>query len=1480
MSHWSVPKIGDIAPIKLNNFDKRLETDGDKHKMTFGLGKKTQSQKQTSKSLVTPKRDSKYSPELERVFDRQKILIDKTENYCNQSFDQLFDQHGVLVDGGDRQQDSSVSENSQRVTKSPENKSSELNKTCQESSQRQQGSRRAQNSKEKKVLGSSGSIDPNRHLEKDDIKTGPVLCETSCRISLDAQIGKQEVWKTDINIVSPNKQIQRSQSARIPAMDKFKKDRQRTLINQSDGLSERNGLDETESKGDYSPRPGGNNLRNRVLQNNFCRQSAMDLSVNATSRHSINNVRHSYSSDRYFKALDEPDSFTYFTKVKSSVDELRRQKKLKDSICSQSLDISKDRSEVLIKHTDRVSNFKDRTSKVNSSLDNLRRSGLLEDFYCRRSMDSFCRQSLDTNTDRQDVLIENTSDSPPLDSDHTHICKNESENNTLYTRPEMEESNEAWRKQENFDYPSMSPSSQTPRPVTTKCDNFSSRSCRQGKLEYVNDDVIIEFSDSGEPPDSCKDVDIQQYDTPRYVIDSSRHVVDTSRHVVDPSSCEPDTSRYLIDTGSRYNEYTSRHEINSGGPEPDANSHHIDTCRNNTDTPRQFIDIIGAESEAHRQIIDTARQEESTDIPVSQDIDQYDRQMSVNNNDIEKVQFCLDVIQQCAGQVQAFLADTDNVLSSLDSCQVDEKCLMLIKRPKHSAKQMLKAHSWANLSVSDTHLNLPLDGGGFTTNTTSTSKYPKFKWRRKADQQSVMSENDIIQDIRDGFNKENIRRYNNRPSPRAVVPPMVNGTQSLDRQSASRPDLNPSKASEINNNKFTNNRDVYMYHSCLDISTMPTVHETEAEASARLQDNQAYRGPDVKPTEEVDVSRAQSLGDLTQGQSLALSVAPERKAGSMMNLSNVPPPRAKRRNRAPNNHERYNTLEVFQEIPEHYSQKMNLSSSSDYSYSASKYIEDIPGEISPSKQKRSLPHVPTVEANERIKRFTEMMKARMAGQSRNSYRTQSENSYYSDKGRNMSYTADTPSDNEVSELLHPISPIKCSPRNTKCNNTLQRKTLDSGKSNSYNERHIANSQAHQNAYIQTPLSPGDRSHDSGQITLLSHCSTVDSGYTTNNDCEYEYGLSNGNIPPRLPPNLTNSYPTYSSPKKSYNDYAMVKSPNHRKPVINGNYRKESHEKTKPTTAPKPVRIETLPNQHRPNDLKNYPHQRRSWDPAMPLENNNHLNQHHSLVINGYSHPETEINGNNIKDGYTSSTLPGRWKYPNSPDHIKTSPTLASPISKYPTMFQLAQSYNFFPAKVSLPSVTLLLESVEFKDALIELPEGCSSDSSSSLPQGRHTKLGGPGSAFRPVRPASITPPVGHMVAICKLTEDIRRACIMGELKEGDILIEINGQPLLGADVRIVKKNLELCQGDVTLTVARAKLPIQSVNEQNSYDTLSNKLTELEKQMNKLKVEMKNKDSKIKQLTAMIPPQRNSSPISDVGIPNFDNIVISDDEFIV
>ncbi|KAL4217464.1 hypothetical protein ACF0H5_023914 [Mactra antiquata] len=56
------------------------------------------------------------------------------------------------------------------------------------------------------------------------------------------------------------------------------------------------------------------------------------------------------------------------------------------------------------------------------------------------------------------------------------------------------------------------------------------------------------------------------------------------------------------------------------------------------------------------------------------------------------------------GHIHTFLKESDNVLKTYENTQAEDKCLLLIKKPKSASKQMLKAHSWADVSVGDMHI--------------------------------------------------------------------------------------------------------------------------------------------------------------------------------------------------------------------------------------------------------------------------------------------------------------------------------------------------------------------------------------------------------------------------------------------------------------------------------------------------------------------------------------------------------------------------------------------------------------------------------------------------------------------------------------------------------------------------------------------------------------------------------------------------------
>ena len=148
-----------------------------------------------------------------------------------------------------------------------------------------------------------------------------------------------------------------------------------------------------------------------------------------------------------------------------------------------------------------------------------------------------------------------------------------------------------------------------------------------------------------------------------------------------------------------------------------------------------------------------------------------------------------------------------------------------------------------------------------------------------------------------------------------------------------------------------------------------------------------------------------------------------------------------------------------------------------------------------------------------------------------------------------------------------------------------------------------------------------------------------------------------------------------------------------------------------------------------------------------------------------------------------STLPGGFKFQTNLDEAPKSPPV-----KNPTLHQLAQLYTFHPIKIDLsrspanengccsppmeerqPSQGLTLADIAIK--LPGFQEAAQKDCGTvSTPQGNYARLGGPGSAFRPVRnPGNNT---AKVISIQEVSEEIQTKCMMGNLMAGDLLVEV------------------------------------------------------------------------------------------------------------
>ncbi|XP_041374055.1 GATA zinc finger domain-containing protein 14-like isoform X2 [Gigantopelta aegis] len=530
------------------------------------------------------------------------------------------------------------------------------------------------------------------------------------------------------------------------------------------------------------------------------------------------------------------------------------------------------------------------------------------------------------------------------------------------------------------------------------------------------------------------------------------------------------------------------------------------------------------------------------------------------------------------GHIQAFLDDSDCVLSALDGCKAEEKCLMLIKKPKASSKQMLKSHSWANLSVSDSQLYLQLDGSLHVD-----TRRHKYKWKKKPDQtKSDCSKDDLVPKLYDTIPRKGQSVQSWRDDVNSRLFPATNGTGRLvDNWPAQNGISQRSRSDREINNNMTNKSENYMYHSCIELPTMPAMQESE-EDYGRIGNDQLYSqvngNDDADPENSDQVSRCHSLGDLTTG--LTLSVIGQKKADSMLNLSqfpnnvrrpnhSTPGPSSvarqkdhrtdartnetkhipnKERNSSqghsqghPQGHSQGHPQGHSQGHPQGHSQGHSQGRSSQQSVGSDQGRSSVSSSMSNGKTKRSLPHVPISEQTERIKRFTELMKARMALHSSTGQSTSPQSPHTPLDSGKSSIVPESCSSYEVSELLQGSQTYQqAESEKHSCGRFV---TQTSGKSNyskteykqnclnnqnvylnsnptnltnrNSNSNSLTNHNSHYNPAANGTLSrhntgpPPERRSDSGQTTLTSHShsSTMDSGYATN-DCEGDlYSLS-------------------------------------------------------------------------------------------------------------------------------------------------------------------------------------------------------------------------------------------------------------------------------------------------------------------------------------------------------------------------------------
>ncbi|XP_076088827.1 uncharacterized protein LOC143059229 isoform X2 [Mytilus galloprovincialis] len=933
------------------------------------------------------------------------------------------------------------------------------------------------------------------------------------------------------------------------------------------------------------------------------------------------------------------------------------------------------------------------------------------------------------------------------------------------------------------------------------------------------------------------------------------------------------------------------------------------------------------------------------------------------------------------GHVHAFLQDEDFVVDKIDSTTAEEKCLMLIKKPKSSSKKMFKSQSWANLSLSDSHLyNQP--------NYNTEGRKHKYRMRRKpSDLQTVPSESmmnltdyglrvdSYIPQQRDMKNRDSRsghNRFTGVASPNSCHSDDVtyrNGKSChsddltyRNGKSSHSDDLtyrngNVKGNTEINNNKLASQTGSRMYSSHMDIyKTAPKLsYIKEKTENCVIRSDEMYtdtssKNGSVYSNDQDSVSRAHSVGDLSTG--LTFSVVGQRKADSVHSLAisqnstfkpvtedngkvrksegkNYSHSDAKRKESArrciENKKDLQNTL---RDLLSNISEKEKASKVQNIN-------NDKRDSSTPIKPKRALPSVPQGQANDRKKHYTEMVKMRMSQHSRSGGQSSS-----SGTSSSVRTVQDTPLDKEVSDLL--------GSERESCPGMLENSKYSEKNGNTSSHLNTTSHQDTLNVSIPSSL----RSCDSGQATITSLSSTVDSGYLTNDaDNDMYSSVSYTKSLQRSAQNFYSKKAPVVHSQSLHNDTAAYKK-------HQGLQKESAIEKGPFLKEPKPVNIVgsvegqrtgTFPRSSQSRDLsasditqENQKFKPQICDKLVKYSSMKHLPTNDLTVEGHWSQKNNVMAGSSQnlnkmpepkqvirvqseipkKDSKTLNTeilspqfegegqvpvieshyntLPGNWKFQNSQNSDGGFKKCI------PSLYQLSQSYRFIPVILTIGLEYNILDHINLCESCVELQNVKKTQKRESTamspPQGKYARLGGPGSAFKPVRTLSADTAIYSVISVQELSTVFQNKALL----KGDILIEVNQQIVLGEPLNSVRDLISSASGELILTVARtpdltaistqttnemAKQNIPSTNEHSAINHVQNgsqqpknlmdsQVEHLKRQVAKLNVELKRKNKAIRELNCLLPwtPNDNQSEIN--GNNDITLNGLSEDEFIV
>ncbi|XP_062594780.1 uncharacterized protein LOC134256167 isoform X2 [Saccostrea cucullata] len=221
--------------------------------------------------------------------------------------------------------------------------------------------------------------------------------------------------------------------------------------------------------------------------------------------------------------------------------------------------------------------------------------------------------------------------------------------------------------------------------------------------------------------------------------------------------------------------------------------------------------------------------------------------------------------------------------------------------------------------------------------------------------------------------------------------------------------------------------------------------------------------------------------------------------------------------------------------------------------------------------------------------------------------------------------------------------------------------------------------------------------------------------------------------------------------------------------------------------------------------------------------------------------------------------------------------------KVPSLFQLLQSYDLHPLYIKLCDNLPASDFITFSDCSIAL-QSMKHDKRDAIaistPHGKCATIGGPGSAFTPVKNAVVsTSSTFSMVTVANVTTPA--GCDFAGIQKGDIVIEVNGATTMSIPAVSLKAAIQSQPGDIRLLIARPKE--EKEKEIETLEKKNEEIDNLKKQLATMYMDLQKKNSALQELNSQRnvtiktrKPEINGNVMSHEAILN----ALSEDEYIV